>query len=420
MISPNKKGLAGNTAALLSLQLANYILPLLVTPYLTRTLGISTYGVVAFGLAISQIACIITDYGFNLSATYQIAKESGNRQGIRDIAGAVFACKALLLIPVFLLLATFIHFNTHYSDYSSYFWLLMIPIIGQTFQPTWLFQGIEKMAYMTIFTVASRVALLALTVVLVTGQQDYSAVAVTTGISNICAALIGIGFMLRLGYAPTWNSWRFTRQIFSESTEFFWSRAALASYTAGTTLFLGLLSTPVQVAFYSAAEQLYKGAQSLVAPLSQALYPYMAKHRDAPLFLKILRYTTILSVAGFVTGVFVGEQVLILLFGSEFLGSYQTLIMFMILFLITTPSVLLGYPFLGAFGDSKTANRSVIFAGLIQLSLLLLCYFLSLESATQILSCTLITEAFVLIYRAARAIQISKKRMNSASESAAT
>ncbi|MEL7938655.1 oligosaccharide flippase family protein [Pseudomonas delhiensis] len=412
MSPSNKKGLASNTAALLSLQLANYILPLLVTPYLTRTLGISIYGVVAFGLAISQIACIITDYGFNLSATYQIAKESDNKEQIRKICGAVFTCKVILLIPVLFLLSAFIHFSTNYNEYHDYFWLLLLPIIGQTFQPTWLFQGIEKMAYMTIFTVTSRICVLGLTIIFVAGPQDYSFVAITTGLANIFAALIGIAFMLKLGYSPSWSSWSFTRKIFDESTEFFWSRAALASYTAGTTFFLGIFSTPVQVAYYAAAEQLYKGAQSFITPLTQALYPYMARNKDVSLFAKILKYTVLLSILGCVAGVLIGKQVLALIFGHSFIDAYPTLILFMLLFLITTPSVLLGYPFLGALGDTKTANRSVIYAGLVQITLLLICYLLELKLAVQVLATTLIAEAFVLTFRGYKAVQIGKQLSN--------
>lgn len=99
MISSGTKRLAANTGALF-LQLANYILPFLLIPFLTRTLGVSLYGVVAFGLAIVQLACIFTDFGFSLSATRQIATCSHDKILVKKIVGAVHVCKLLLLIFV--------------------------------------------------------------------------------------------------------------------------------------------------------------------------------------------------------------------------------------------------------------------------------------------------------------------------------
>lgn len=66
------------------------------------------------------------------------------------------------------------------------------------------------------------------------------------------------------------------------------------------------------------------------------------------------------------------------------------------------PSILLGYPLLGALGDSRSANYSVIYAGFIQILLLsLLIFFNHLESIYVALS-VLLVETFVLVYRSVR------------------
>lgn len=389
-----------NATALMVLQLANYILPLVLIPYLTRVLGVSLYGVVAFGLAIVQIACVVTDYGFSLSATYQVAKRSEDKPSLRRIISAVMLCKIALLVPVIALLGLFILFQEKYAEYQLFLWLLLLPIIGQTLQPIWFFQGIERMAFITLYTVLSRSLYIGLVIWWVSVPADHYWVAVANGVGSIVAAAIGIGMMLRLGYWPQWCGWGGVKQTFRESTEFFWSRAAVATYTAGGAIFLGLVSTPLQVAYYSAAEQLYKGAQSLFSPVSQALYPHMAKHRNFPLFFKILKVVIILGLVGLVGGVLVGHWAIQFIFGADFKPAYPVLIVFMVTFTITTPSILLGYPFLGALGNSKAANMSVIWAGLVQALLLVVCYFLAFHQAVDIAITVLIAEVFVLVYRA--------------------
>lgn len=399
------KKLISNTGALFSIQLANYLLPLLLIPYLTRVMGVEGYGIVAFGLALVQIACILTDYGFSLSATYQIATQQNDKEALRKIICAVSICKIILAILACSAITVFAISTEKYSEHSLYFLLLTIPILGQTFQPIWFFQGIERMMFITLYTVANRILFLFLVIVLVNGMSEIHWIAIANGISATLAALIGITVMFSLGYTPKWCGFKFIWTTFTQSTEFFWSRAAVATYTAGGSIFLGITSTPTQVAYYSAAEQLYKGAQSLFGPVSQALYPHMAKYKNFKLFFKILKYSIVLSIIGLITGVIIGSTALQFIFGEEFRDAYPVLLIFMITFTITIPSVLLGYPFLSALGNPKAVNMSVIFGSIIQLTILSVLYFINSKQASTIVFSVLITEIFILFYRAKFSIQ---------------
>jgi PST family polysaccharide transporter len=396
--------LVSNTGALLFLQIANAILPFLLIPFLTRTLGLSLYGVVALGMVIVQLACVVTDFGFNLSATHQIASNSDNRKLINKIVAAVHLCKVGLLLPITLFIALFLYFHDQqYGEYAEYFWLLLLPILGQTFQPIWLFQGVERMGLVTVFLVTARSSYVALVLILVDTAQDYLWIAIANGIAQIAAALIAISLMWRLGYWPVWPGLAFIKTTFSHSIEFFWSRASVATYTAGGAFYLGLVVGPVAVAYYSAAEQLYKGAQALFQPLSQALYPYMTKSRDTALFFKLLKVVVGLSVLGLGGGLILGEWFLNLIFGPEYIASFPVLAVFMFTFCLTMPSILLGYPFLGALGDNRSANLSVIYAGAIQLLLLTLIYVMGWSSELMVVASVMLVEAFVLVYRALKA-----------------
>ncbi|WXL27257.1 oligosaccharide flippase family protein [Ectopseudomonas mendocina] len=388
----------------MALQIANAILPFVLIPYLTRTLGLSLYGVVALGMAIVQLACVLTDFGFNLSATHRIASNFENTLLVRKIASAVSICKLVLLIPIVAFIYFFLSFQEQsYGGNSHYFWLLLIPIIGQTFQPIWLFQGIERMGYISLCLVLARSSYVLLTLLWVTSSSDYLWVAVANGVAQLAAASIATLFMFRLGYWPIWPGIRFIRETFNQSVEFFWSRAAVATYTAGGAFYLGLVAGPTAVAYYSAAEQLYKGAQALFQPLSQALYPYMTKTRDTKLFFRILKIVVLLSILGLIVGLLIGEWFLVLLFGSEYSHSFPILAVFMVAFCITMPSILLGYPFLGALGDNRSANLSVIYGGLLQVVILFIIYLVGWTSEVVVVGSVMSVEVFVLAYRAFKA-----------------
>jgi hypothetical protein len=85
--------LVQNAAALYGVQLVRKVLPLIIVPYLARTLGASGWGVVAFTLSMAELIVLLIEFGFNLSATREVARarDSGEECGAdscREFLGA--------------------------------------------------------------------------------------------------------------------------------------------------------------------------------------------------------------------------------------------------------------------------------------------------------------------------------------------
>jgi PST family polysaccharide transporter len=399
-IIDNGRAVFNNVRSLLVIQVANQLLPLVLIPYLARTLGATTYGVVSYGLSIVALAGILTDYGFNLSATLQISKARDNVAQVNKLVGSIFACKILLSLVACGVVVIYSLATSKYASHEKFFLLLVIPIVAQAFQPVWFFQGIEKMGYIAWFTLASRLLYVAFVFGFVTQASDYYILAIVNGVSQFMALGLSLMFMFKEGYRPSWPGFAHCIGTIKVSTPFFWSRAAVSTYTAGGALFLGLYGNPLQVAYYAAAEQLYKGGQSLFAPLAQALYPNLARTQNFKLLFRILKATLLVCIAGLLFGVFAGEWLIALLFGTTFKGSYIVLLVFLVTLTVNTPSVLLGYPLLGALGQAGKANKSVMIAGALQLVLLGACLTLGWAQAFEIAVTVLIVEAIVLGLRA--------------------
>lgn len=256
------------------------------------------------------------------------------------------------------------------------------------------------MKSITIFTVISRLSLVVLTILLVKSPHEIYLYSLAAGASQLTAAFIGLYLMGRLGYHPEWRDWPYIKKLFKESTEFFWSRAAVGTYGAGAAFFLGITSTPIQVAYYAVAEQIFRGAIAVFSPITQALFPYMAKNRDVPLFKKIFITTLLATFIGAAVGIYGGREIIQIVYGKEYTNAHNTLTILMISACAAIPSIFIGYPLLGAFGNTKAANYSVMYSGLVQLIGLATCLVLNEISALSVAYSVLCAEVFALIYRA--------------------
>ena len=101
------KKLIKNFSFLFSVNIANFILPLLTFPYLVRVLGIEKFGLLSFATSIITYFLILTDYGFNLTATKEISINRNNKKKLNVIFSNVISLKVLIMTIGFLFLLPF-------------------------------------------------------------------------------------------------------------------------------------------------------------------------------------------------------------------------------------------------------------------------------------------------------------------------
>ena len=77
------------------------VVPILLIPYLIKTLGIAGFGIIALCQAVVSYGVIFVDYGFNFTATKNIAQSDGSSVQLSSAVSRVLACKAVLLILFF-------------------------------------------------------------------------------------------------------------------------------------------------------------------------------------------------------------------------------------------------------------------------------------------------------------------------------
>lgn len=396
-----KHNLLENFISLGALQIVSYVIPLISLPYLSRVLSVDKFGLVFFAFAFMQYFIILTDYGFGLSATREIAVNRHNKNNLSNIFSAVTCAKILLLILSFILLCIMLLFIPKLQENSVVFLLSFFMVVGNALYPVWFFQGMERMKYITFLNILAKTIFLILIFIFVKSENDYIIVPLLNSIGFIVSGIIGMYFAInKLGaklYIPKWSA---IKKQLAYSSEFFLSRVSVSAYTNTNTFCLGLIGSNIMVGYYVAAEKIYQAMNGIQQPLNQALYPFVAMHKDLKTYKKLFTIAVLCNVLICTIVFLFSKEFITIFYGLDMVEAHKILKIFSIIVLFTFPSMLLGYPLLGALGHTKEANRSVIIGSIIHIIGLLILYFSKHMNVYSIVLMVLITEIIVFYIRA--------------------
>jgi len=274
----DKKRLMSNFFSLSVLQGANYILPLITLPYLVRVLGVEYFGLLAFATATVTYFSILTDYGFNLTATREISIHRDNKAKVIEIFSSVMSIKVILMFVSFLLLAILVFsFDKFSKDWLVYF-LTFGTVVGQVLFPVWFFQGMERMKYITYLNILSKVIFTIAIFVFVQEQSDFYLVPLLTSIGFLVAGIWSL-YLVKKEFTISFQlqTHLTIKKYFIDGWDVFVSRIFVSLYTTINIFLLGLFTNNTLVGYYAIAEKIVNAAGGLFTPANQTIYPYMAK-----------------------------------------------------------------------------------------------------------------------------------------------
>jgi PST family polysaccharide transporter len=274
----NHTVLLTNIFSLGTIQLVNYILPLLTVPYLVRILKPDYYGLIAFSTATITYLIMLTDYGFNLSATRQISIHRKNLKKVNEIFSATIFIQAVLLLVSFILLSALIFTFEIFSKNWELYYISFGMVIGHFLFPAWLFQGLEKMKYVTIINVISKTTLTLLVFIVVKQQKDYLLIPILTSLSFIISGIFSL--VIAKYYFHISFFWPKKIVVLSQLKKgwfIFSSNLSVSLFTTSTTFILGIFTNNQSVGLFAAADKIITAIKGLNAPISQSIYPVISK-----------------------------------------------------------------------------------------------------------------------------------------------
>lgn len=276
MVKPknSKESLRNNIIALAIVQASNYILPLISLPYLARVLGAESFGKVVFAQALMMYFILLVEYGFSWSATRKVAENRENRVLLGEIFMNIWAVQWLLIVLCSVIFVSIVFGVEKFRGEIGFYAAAFLIVLGNVFFPIWFFQGVEKLQLQSVLQFAGKLIGLLFIFVLVKNENDGIWVLLSNALSAIIAGLFSIFFIFKSGYFKIcFPSLSGVRQEFVEGFSLFASRVSISFYTMLIPLALGWIAGPVALAYFNVADKLRVGAQSLITPISQAIFP---------------------------------------------------------------------------------------------------------------------------------------------------
>ncbi|ABC56485.1 MULTISPECIES: flippase [Methanosphaera] len=401
--SKEYKRILENMISLTGLQFASYILPLITLPYLTLVLGPEKFGLTQYAISLITYFQFFTDYGFNLSATRELAICRDDNQKISQIFSSVMFIKLCLCILSFIILLLIVMFIPKFNEDSYVYILTFGMVIGYMLFPTWLFQGLEYMRYTSILNIIGKIVFTVLIFIFIHDTTDYMLVPLINSLGYILVGILGIYIALtKFNIKITIPSIRDIKYHLREGWYVFISTIAINMYTTTNTFLLGLLTNNTLVGYYSIAEKIILAVNGLLNPISQALYPFISrtvKTDDKTRSIEFIRkITKIMTLVGIVlsAGLFIfAKPIILLLFGQSYVNSVIILQIISIVPLAVSLSTVFGVETMLTFNYKKAFTSIVMIGGIIDIVLGIILITLMKEIGIAISFAT--TEIFITI-----------------------
>lgn len=269
------KRLTENFLALSSVQIINYLLPLFLIPLLIQVLGIEGFGIYSFIFTIAAYGIKFSDYGFDLSATYQVSLHKKNQVKLNEIFSSVLIIKLGLSLLFLALLSIAIFTVDKLYLYKELLFLSYGMLLGNVLLPLWFFQGIEKMRFIMYLNALLKLSFFVLVILYIKEYQDLHLLMLFHSVTSILTGVLGL--ILAIKYFDIQLQPVTHEQIYfylKDGWYIFTSKIAVEFYSTTSIIIVGFFVSPLLLGYYALTIKIMLAIGNLFDPLTRVVYPY--------------------------------------------------------------------------------------------------------------------------------------------------
>jgi len=257
------------------LTVSNYIVPLIVFPYVSRVLGVVNLGKFGFVESVVSFALLFSMFGIYNLGVREIAKSRGNQDSLNATFSSLFFLNAINTIVVFFIFIFLIFTYQKFFEYKNLLFFGSFNILFNLFLIQWFFIGMEKISFVVYRTIALRILYVALVFIFVKNTDDYDVYYLLSVLFVFFNAIVNwfysrnfVRLSIRLINFKTYLSAYFQLGLYAILTSL---------YTTFTVTYLGIVKSEADVGLYTTAVKIQTLFLALFTAVSTAVVPYVSK-----------------------------------------------------------------------------------------------------------------------------------------------
>lgn len=318
-IAASKEGrtVFANFGYLSLLQVAGYVFPLISMPYLARVIGADGFGKIAFASAIVVWIQTISDWGFNLTATRDVAQNRDNKELVSRIFSNVLWARSVLTLLSGIILLLVVLLVPYLRENADIIFVTFLLVPGYILFPEWFFQAIEKMKYTTFFNLFLKLVFTVAVFVFIHKREDYLMQPLLTTIGYLLCGIGALSLIFKKwGYSLYKPQWGEIFKTIRNSTDVFINNLMPNLYNSFSVMLLGFFGGSTANGIYDGGNRFPSIFYQFQSVLSRAFYPFLSRRPDKHSFYAKLNIVS--ALVGSVILVLISPLIIKIMLGDEF------------------------------------------------------------------------------------------------------
>lgn len=309
------------------LTVSNYIFPLLTYPYVSRILGVTNIGICNFVDSIINYFVLFSMMGVSILGTREIATHSGDSQKQGKVFSSLFVINGIATLIMLAILLVSIYVVPEFREYKDLMYIGAAKLVANLFLVEWFFRGTENFKYITKRTIFVKCLYVASVFIFVKTADDYpiyfllvSMMVIVNAAINFPYACSKIKFSLsEINIVPHIKPF-FTMGCYMLLT---------SMYTSFNVAYLGFVSTPEQVGYYTTATKIfgiilaiYSAFTGVMMPRMSALYAEGNIDEFKRLINKSIQLLFSFAIPAVIFTMIYAPEIIYLISGDGYEGAY--------------------------------------------------------------------------------------------------
>lgn len=286
-----KRNLFKNYVFYILYQVFTLLIPFIVVPYTTRTIGADGLGINAFSSSIVQWFVIFGYMGISMYGNKEIARVRDDKDNLSKTFMGILSMQVCNMIFVIILYFLFVVYAP--LEYKNIYLIQGVSLFATVFDITWFFLGVEDFKKSSLRSIIFRIINVALIFMFVKSVDDLHIFVWINVITSVFAQLV-LFFQLReyIHFKPV-NIVESYKIHMKPNLVLFVPQIAISIYSVLDQTMTGLLSDNAQLAFYQQAIRFDKMFLYFITSIGMVMLPRIANEHAKGENTKITDYLNI-------------------------------------------------------------------------------------------------------------------------------